>query len=89
MISLNDYIRRFATTFPHLQKEKPWTVIRNAHETLIWKLSELSSEFKIFNQVAIHESVTIDSHAIIKGPAIISANCFVGAHSYLRGGVFS
>ena len=38
--------------------------------------------------VAIHKSAIISHNVTIKAPAIISANCFVGSNSYLRGGVF-
>lgn len=38
--------------------------------------------------MAIHQSAVIGHNVTIKAPAIISANCFVGSNSYLRGGVF-
>ena len=88
MIALNPYILRFKLMFGSLQTESPWFLIQNAKTILLDKLSTLGPDYKIFNEVAIHKSVNIDSHAILKGPAIISANCFVGAHAYVRGGVF-
>lgn len=88
MIDLTRYIQGISSTLPQLQGRPPWEVTRCAAELILQRISTLSSDFKIFNNVAIHESVTIDSNAIIKGPAIISRNCFVGAHCYIRGGVF-
>ena len=38
--------------------------------------------------MAIHREAKIEEHVILKGPIIINSNCFVGAHAYLRGGVF-
>ena len=88
MIAVNSYILRFERIFGNLHRESPWFVIRNAEKSLLDKIRTLGPDYKIFNNVAIHKSVTIDSHAILKGPAIISADCFVGAHAYVRGGVF-
>lgn len=88
MVALSAYIIRVKSHFPDLMKASPWVLIQNAEKIITDKLPTLGPEYKIFNQVAIHQSVTIDSHAILKGPAIISAHCFVGAHTYIRGGVF-
>ena len=87
MIVISDYIERFKQLFPGMERILPWDLSARATEILLDKLGSLGPDFKIFNNVAIHKSVNIDSHATIKGPAIISANCFVGSHAYLRGGV--
>lgn len=88
MIQINPYIRQFNVHFPDLKHDVPWTITTNIGRILLDKIRTLNSDFKIFNEVAIHKSVIIDSHAIVKGPAIISAGCFIGAHSCLRGGIF-
>lgn len=88
MIDLQHYIRRFSDLFGHLAIASPWNLTANIEKILLEKISTLGPEFKIFKDVAIHRSVFIDSHAILKGPAIISGNCFIGAHAYLRGGIF-
>lgn len=88
MIHINPYIRQFNAHFPDLKQDVPWSVTTNIGKILLDKIKTLNSDFKIFNEVAIHKSVIIDSYAIVKGPAIISAGCFIGAHSYLRGGIF-
>jgi len=88
MIKISTYIRQFSVLFAALDKETPWNVTTNIANILAEKIKELGPDYKIFNDVAIHKTVTIDSHAILKGPAVISAGCFIGAHSYLRGGVF-
>jgi bifunctional N-acetylglucosamine-1-phosphate-uridyltransferase/glucosamine-1-phosphate-acetyltransferase GlmU-like protein len=48
----------------------------------------LSGDFKITNEVAIHKTARIEENVTMKGPMIISADCFIGAHAYLRGGVY-
>ena len=88
MIVATSHIRQLRILFPVLENETPWGITSNASSVLMRKMKMLGADFKIFNDVAIHKTVSIDSNAILKGPAIISAGCFIGAHSYLRGGVF-
>lgn len=87
-MTINPYVLRFQALFDNLRNESPWHLIENVQKILLDKIETLGPDYKIFNNVAIHKSVTIDSHAILKGPAIISAHSFVGAHAYVRGGVF-
>jgi bifunctional N-acetylglucosamine-1-phosphate-uridyltransferase/glucosamine-1-phosphate-acetyltransferase GlmU-like protein len=88
MIEINYFIERFNLLFDDMKARPPWEVAQNTGKILLEKIANLDGDYKIFNQVAIHKSVSIDSNAILKGPAIISPKCFVGAHAYLRGGVF-
>jgi bifunctional N-acetylglucosamine-1-phosphate-uridyltransferase/glucosamine-1-phosphate-acetyltransferase GlmU-like protein len=88
MIYIDSYIRQFTILFPGLEKQSPWSITGNMARILLERIKTLGADYKIFNDVAIHKTVAIDSNAILKGPAIISAGCFIGAHSYLRGGVF-
>ena len=88
MIQMTQYIVRFNLLFNGLDTELPWKLTGNIGKILEDKMTTLGPDYKIFNNVAIHKTVAIDSHAILKGPAIISQNCFVGAHAYIRGGVF-
>lgn len=88
MIELNAYIHRLKHLFDRQADELPWKLTVNIRQILQDKLDALGPDYKMFNGVAIHKTVTVDSHAILKGPAIISANCFVGAYTYIRDGVF-
>jgi len=88
MIDLNHYILRFKILFSELDGESPWHLTTNLGKILLQQLRTLGPDYKVFNDVAIHHTASIDSHAILKGPAIISPKCFVGAHAYIRGGVF-
>lgn len=40
------------------------------------------------SKVEIHPTAIIEEGVIMKGPVFIGPNCFVGAHAYLRGGVY-
>lgn len=88
IISLATYLKRIDNVFPGVGMTVPWKLIQQMEEVVLKKIASLGPDYKIFNNVAIHKTVVIDSHAILKGPAIISQNCFVGAHTYIRGGVF-
>lgn len=88
MIHLNDYIMRFNLLFSGSVSESPWTLTQSLRKILLERMETLGDDYKITNDIAIHKTASIDSHAILKGPVIISTNCFVGAHAYLRGGVF-
>src|SRR3990170_729215 len=88
MILVNLYIKRFNLVFGGMDPEMPWRLTRNTSQILLQKMKTLGPDYKIFNNVAIHNTVAIDSHAILKGPAIIASNCFVGSHALIRGGVF-
>lgn len=48
----------------------------------------LGNDYKIDNGVAIHRTAVLGHDVTIKAPAIIGPDCFVGTHSYLRGGVY-
>lgn len=88
MISLAPYIEQFPILFPELQKELPWDIPSNIERILIKKIKTLSADYTIKGETAIHKTARIEEHVILKGPIIISEGCFVGAHAYLRGGVF-
>ena len=87
-IDLGTYLQTFANIFPSQLKEDPWCIPQMLGQMLTEKFNALTGEYMIKDNVAIHRSARIEDHAVIKGPAIISANCFVAAHAYLRGGVF-
>jgi UDP-N-acetylglucosamine diphosphorylase / glucose-1-phosphate thymidylyltransferase / UDP-N-acetylgalactosamine diphosphorylase / glucosamine-1-phosphate N-acetyltransferase / galactosamine-1-phosphate N-acetyltransferase len=88
MIKISAYLKNFTSVFPELEKELPWNVVASIQNTLQQKIKTLGSDYKITNDVAIHKTARIEENVTMKGPMIISPDCFVGAHAYLRGGVY-
>lgn len=88
MIDHSTYLKNFVLNFPELEKELPWNIVSSIQNTILQRIKSLTSEFKINQDVAIHKKAQIEENVTLKGPVIISAGCFIGAHAYIRGGVF-
>jgi UDP-N-acetylglucosamine diphosphorylase / glucose-1-phosphate thymidylyltransferase / UDP-N-acetylgalactosamine diphosphorylase / glucosamine-1-phosphate N-acetyltransferase / galactosamine-1-phosphate N-acetyltransferase len=87
MICIDDYINSFSTYFQQEDKQ-PWQIINTLPGIIIHLITQLSNDFVITNGVAIHKTATVETGTILKPPVIIGSNCFIGAHAYLRGGVY-
>ncbi|MNU77862.1 Bifunctional protein GlmU [compost metagenome] len=87
LISIDEFIDDFPKVFEH-SGEQPWDFTNDLKTKLEKIISTLGDEYLIRDQVAIHKSAVIENGVTIKAPAIISENCFVGAHAYFREGVF-
>jgi bifunctional N-acetylglucosamine-1-phosphate-uridyltransferase/glucosamine-1-phosphate-acetyltransferase GlmU-like protein len=87
-ISLTDYIAAFSTSpLARWTDVLPWEMTQEAPAVVRKLLATLDfSEFNVSGEVAIHTSATVEDGAIIKGPCILGAHCFVAAGAYLRGG---
>ena len=88
MLQYPTYLKNFLTNFPELEKELPWNIVASVQNTILQKIKSLSSEFKIKQDIAIHKMAQIEENVTLKGPIIISNGCFIGAHAYMRGGVY-
>lgn len=88
MIDIKQYAENFKISFAKYSDELPWHTIKHIEVLLKEKLSTLSGEYVIRDNIAVHKTARIEEHCVIKGPLIISEGCFVGANAYLRGGVF-
>lgn len=88
MIRITEYIARFDRLFEDINDEYPWIATSRITAILMDKLNNLATDYNLADGIAIHKSAFVDTTAIVKGPAIISAGCFVGVHALLRGGVF-
>lgn len=87
--SLAPYLAHFYQLFPDIKELPPWEITNQAPQIIENLLAQLSPSFKITtNNIAIHPSAIIEKGVVMKGPLVISENCFIGAHAYLRGGVF-
>src|SRR6267142_466497 len=87
-IRISDYIQEFPEVFPENSDRLPWEIVPLIHNILIRKAKQPSFDFRLRGNVAIHKTAVIEEHVILKGPLIISQDCFVAAHAYLRGGVY-
>jgi NDP-sugar pyrophosphorylase family protein len=83
-----DYAREFQEIFPEAVDLPPWKAVSSIQTFLIEQIANLSSDFIIKGNVAIHNTAVIEEHVQLKGPLIVSRNCFVAAHAYLRNGVY-
>jgi len=87
MITISDYAAQFNAHFTTLNNGVPWNLTQAASLIISEKIKTLSSDYRISNSIAIHKEAQLEEHVIIKGPAIVSAGCFIASHAYLRGGV--
>ena len=85
-MDIRTYITR-PTVFP-LQNKQAWEIVGNLEAIIRQLLAGLGAEYHIANEIAIHHTAQISPNATINAPAIICEGCFVGAHSFLRNGVF-
>lgn len=88
MIHYQTCLKKFELLFPELTREAPWQIVGNVQKILTEKIRSLGSDYRIQNDIAIHKGAQVEEHVILKGPIIISEECFVAAHAYLRAGVF-
>jgi len=88
MIQYIAYLKNFLANFPELEKDLPWNIVAAVQNTIQQKIKTLSADFKIKQDVAIHKKAQIEENVTLKGPIIVSNGCFIGAHAYMRGGVY-
>jgi bifunctional N-acetylglucosamine-1-phosphate-uridyltransferase/glucosamine-1-phosphate-acetyltransferase GlmU-like protein len=66
----------------------PWDMCAHVDEVVRAVLRTLGAEFAVVGEVAVHRAAVVEAGAVIRGPAVVSDGCLVGAHAYLRDGVF-
>ncbi len=88
MIDLKQYINSPDLILLQNDNLQPWELIDNLEGILLLHLSNLGNDYVIENNIAIHKTATIEEGVTLKGTIIISENCFIGAHAYLRGPLF-
>lgn len=87
-VSIASHIAEFAySPLANWADLQPWDLTSRSEE-IVRSLLEatLDNEFNFSEGVAIHRTATIESGAVLKGPLIIGASCFVASGAYLRGG---
>ncbi len=88
MIITGQFINGFARIFPLQQNAQPWLITNNLPALLLQLMAGLGCGYEIKDGIAIHNTAVIETGVILKAPVIISEDCFVGAYSFLRGGVY-
>ncbi|WP_422085337.1 LpxA family transferase [Variovorax sp.] len=85
---LADYVAGFAASpLAPWAASLPWELPPQAPEIVRRLLAGLpAGEYAIDGEVAVHRSATVEPGAVLKGPLILGAGCFVAAGAYLRGG---
>lgn len=87
-IFIDDFIKHFSSTFPGQKSLLPWEITGNLTAILNNLILQLDTDFEVHDGIAIHKTAIIEQGVTLKAPVIIGENCFVGAHAYLRGGVW-
>lgn len=65
----------------------PWEITARSESIVTQLLGSIdASQYAITNNVAIHHTAIVEQGAVLKGPLIVGAACFVASHAYLRGG---
>ena len=88
MIAINEYLSSFTRVFPTHVLKSPWSITQKVEEIVLEKMKSCGDEFVVRGNLAIHKTAKIEEGVVLKGPLIISENCFIAAHAYLRAGVF-
>lgn len=89
MIDITAYLQHFKTAFPSGATSLPWEIAQQVARLIEDRLKTLDNkDYVITGNIAVHKTAKIEDHVTLKGPLIISENCFLGANAYLRGGVF-
>jgi len=88
MIMIDDFIEHFSSVFVTKKNKQPWEITATLPAILEKMLPGLDSEYILRDGIAIHKTATVEQAVILKAPLIIGPNCFIGAHAYLRGGVY-
>ena len=84
---LVEHIAAFADSpLAALTEKTPWALTTNSALAVRRLLSEISEEYHVSGDVAVHRTTTVEAGALVKEPAIIGPRCFIAAGSLIRGG---
>lgn len=88
MFAIHEFVSGFTELFGNATGAGPWAVTQCMPDIIAGLIPGLDNDYVVRDDIAIHQSATIEPGAMIKGPVIIGENCFIGANAYLRGGVY-
>ncbi len=87
-MELTTYFSRFPTALLHVAHELPWVITEQLKSILEALIPHLGGDYNIKDGIAIHKSVIVETGITFKRPVVIMQDCFLGANSYYREGVF-
>lgn len=87
-IDVTDFVGRWKTSPFARVRDAPWSITQVAEVHIRRALKGLGAGYRREGEIAVHETATVESGAVLKGPLIIGPRVFVAAGGYLRGGVF-
>jgi UDP-N-acetylglucosamine diphosphorylase / glucose-1-phosphate thymidylyltransferase / UDP-N-acetylgalactosamine diphosphorylase / glucosamine-1-phosphate N-acetyltransferase / galactosamine-1-phosphate N-acetyltransferase len=87
-VGLRNYVNAFETSaLAPWADHAPWELTSNSEAIVRQLLGALAcGDYSIENDIAVHRTAIVETGAVLKGPLILGANCFVAAGAYLRGG---
>lgn len=87
-VPLSEFVASFsASPLAQWSSCAPWDITGQAEHFVRRLLGTLPmAEFTVSDEVAVHRTATVEAGAVLKGPLILGAQCFVAAGAYLRGG---
>jgi bifunctional N-acetylglucosamine-1-phosphate-uridyltransferase/glucosamine-1-phosphate-acetyltransferase GlmU-like protein len=88
MLIIEDFIKGFSSVFSDEKNLKPWEITTTLPGIITQLISRLGDGYTTRNGIAIHSSAVVEEAVILKAPLLIGPKCFIGAHAYLRGGVY-
>lgn len=88
VVVIADFAASFAQPiFARWAGLSPWQLTVQASVVVRTLLAEIpAGEFVVSEEVAVHRSARVEAGAVLKGPLVLGANCFVASGTYLRGG---
>ncbi len=86
-MNIQNYISNLEAFFI-VQNQEAWKIIQHLEQIMLEQIQTLWDDYEIIDHMAVHKTAVIESNVTIKWPAIIGKDCFIGANSYLRNGVF-
>ncbi|HSB71742.1 MAG TPA: LpxA family transferase [Candidatus Methylomirabilis sp.] len=87
-------VSRYVKSFPSAALARwgslpPWELTAQSSAVVRELLAALPQhEFTFAEAVAVHRSALVEPGAVLKGPLILGAGCFVAAGAYLRDGIW-
>lgn len=86
-ILIRNYIADVATSpLSAFADLAPWEITTRAHEVVAVILDNLDAGYRISDNVAVHETASIESGVVLKGPTVIGPSCFIASGAYIRDG---